>query len=89
VRAILNTPPFRAIHWIRESFCKEIPEKNYEEARLSKLSEEELMVCIMASQSDAMKILFQFCCLVEISGRSKKFSSPLSLAAEAAPLEAL
>ncbi len=47
------------------------------------------MVCIMASQSDAMKILSRFCCLVELSVRNKKFSSPLSLAAEAAPLEAL
>jgi len=47
------------------------------------------MICIMASQSDAMKILSQFCCLVEISGRGMNFSPPLSLAAETAPLEAL
>ncbi len=47
------------------------------------------MACIMASQSDAIGLVFQFRCLLETPVRSKEFSSALYLAAETAPLEAL
>jgi len=56
---------------------------------LSKQDDEELMACAKTSQSDAMGLLFQFRCLLEIPGRSKRFSSAMCLAAETAPLEAL
>ncbi len=52
---------------------------------LSKQNDEELMACV--SQSDAMGLLFQFRCLLEIPVRSKELSSALYLAAETAPLE--
>jgi len=52
-------------------------------AELSKQDED----CVKTSQSDAMGLLFQFRCLLEIPVRSKELSSALYLAAETAPLE--
>jgi hypothetical protein len=54
-----------------------------------KQNEEELLACVTASHSDPTELLYQFRCLLEIPGRSKRFSSAMCLAAETAPLEAL
>jgi len=54
-----------------------------------KQNDEELLACVTASHSDPMELLYQFRCLHEIPGRSKRFSSAMCLAAETAPLEAL
>ena len=56
---------------------------------LSKQNDEELLACVTASHSDPTELLYQFRCLLEIPGRSKRFSSAMCLAAETAPLEAL
>ena len=54
-----------------------------------KQNDEELLACVTASHSDPTELLYQFRCLLEIPGRSKRFSSAMCLAAETAPLEAL
>ena len=54
-----------------------------------KQNDEELLACVTARHSDPTELLFQFRCLLEIPGRSERFSSVMCLAAETAPLEAL
>ncbi len=54
-----------------------------------KQNDEELLACVTASHSDPTELRYQFRCLLEIPGRSKRFSSAMCLAAETAPLEAL